>query len=594
MPPKKKLPYEPCWTRFGKGGQKYVVCATSKGQKGTYKSKKPKPAPPKPKPAPPKPKPAPPKPKPKPKPKKEKKKVRFAPEPPKPKPKPKPKPPPPKPKPKPKPKPAPPKPKPKPKPAPPPEPKPKKEEKGKGKDSTHIHKDLYVVYGHWTDKTYRKEEDKSKGIAFYRRKNLLYTDPRGGNAVMKIEDEDDEGDLNATPIVHFTYFGVKFFPFRRVNGRELDPDIVNLEPATDRFHKEPIRKDGEAKVGKKESKEKVEPPLPPRPPPKKTEPKKVPTKSQAEQQKVPSGEKVGKLMEVILKKDPIRWACYGGSAIYIYLKILAKHTNDCVFGFGSADASLEAGAFPSVASKFFSTAGGGTRDSMFGMNVRMANKPEVQKRLLEQYRKCKRNGKILCVPYFKTTHANMIIFNFHTDTIEYYEPHGTGTKPFENSIKRITQYFNKNGEKMNYSLSADTCPSIGFPAQVRMMYGLQRLEHTNKIERDPAQKAETGGFCCMWSFLHMDYRLAHPKQPPNAMANELVQMAKKDPDNFYRQYIRGYTDNLLKEMYDAVGEANVRTVMGRTVRKAQIKAAYNKLDPLIEKLWKEAGGKFKK
>ena len=547
MPPKKKLPYEPCWTRFGKGGQKYVVCATSKGQKGTYKSKKPKPAPPKPKPAPPKPKPPPPKPKPKPKP------------------------------------------------APPPEPKPKKEEKGKGKDSTHIHKDLYVVYGHWTDKTYRKEEDKSKGIAFYRRKNLLYTDPRGGNAVMKIEDEDDdEGDLNATPIVHFTYFGVKFFPFRRVNGRELDPDIVNLEPAIGRFHKEPIRKDGEAKVGKKESKEKVEPPLPPRPPPKKTEPKKVPTKSQAEQQKVPSGEKVGKLMEVILKKDPIRWACYGGSAIYIYLKILAKHTNDCVFGFGSADASLEAGAFPSVASKFFSTAGGGTRDSMFGMNVRMANKPEVQKRLLEQYRKCKRNGKILCVPYFKTTHANMIIFNFHTDTIEYYEPHGTGTKPFENSIKRITQYFNKNGEKMNYSLSADTCPSIGFPAQVRMMYGLQRLEHTNKIERDPAQKAETGGFCCMWSFLHMDYRLAHPKQPPNAMANELVQMAKKDPDNFYRQYIRGYTDNLLKEMYDAVGEANVRTVMGRTVRKAQIKAAYNKLDPLIEKLWKEAGGKFKK
>lgn len=561
MPPKKKLPYEPCWTRFGKGGQKYVVCATSKGQKGTYKSKKPKKEEPKPKPAP---KPAPPKPKPKPKPKKEKKKVRFAPEPPKPKPKPKPKPAPP----------------PKPKPAPP---KPKPEPKKKEKDSTHIHKDLYVVVGHWTDKTLRNEEDKSEGIGFYRRKNLLYTDPRGGNAVIKIDQEDDsDGELETHPIVHFTYFGVKFFPMRYPSGQEKMFDRVDLIPAKD--FDGVIRKDGEAKVGRKESKEKEEP--------KKTEPKKVPTKSV--EPKVPTGEKVGKLMEVILKKDPIRWACYGGSAIYIYLKILAKHTNDCVFGFGSADASLEAGAFPSVASKFFSTAGGGTRDSMFGMNVRMANKPEVQKRLLEQYRKCKRNGKILCVPYFKTTHANMIIFNFHTDTIEYYEPHGTGTKPFENSIKRITQYFNKNGEKMTYSLSADTCPSIGFPAQVRMMYGLQRLEHTRLIERDPAQKAETGGFCCMWSFLHMDYRLAHPKQPPNAMANELVQMAKKDPDNFYRQYIRGYTDNLLKEMYDAVGEANVRTVMGRTVRKAQIKAAYNKLDPLIEKLWKEAGGKFKK
>tara|TARA_Y100000361_G_C11033466_1_gene276061 strand:- start:433 stop:711 length:279 start_codon:yes stop_codon:yes gene_type:complete len=92
----------------------------------------------------------------------------------------------------------------------------------------------------------------------------------------------------------------------------------------------------------------------------------------------------------------------------------------------------------------------------------------------------------------------------------------------------------------------------------------------------------------------MDYRLSHPRQPPNAMANELVQLAKKDPNNFYRQYIRGYTDTLLKEMYDAVGEGNVRSVMGRNVRKANIRAAYRAFDPLIEKLWKEAGGKFKK
>jgi len=34
--------------------------------------------------------------------------------------------------------------------------------------------------------------------------------------------------------------------------------------------------------------------------------------------------------------------------------------------------------------------------------------------------------------------------------------------------------------------------------------------------------------------------------------------------------------------------------MGRSVRQAQIRAAYTKLDPLIEKLWKAAGGKFKK
>ena len=38
-PRRQKKPSQ-CWERTGKMGQKYVVCDTSKGQKGVYKPKK--------------------------------------------------------------------------------------------------------------------------------------------------------------------------------------------------------------------------------------------------------------------------------------------------------------------------------------------------------------------------------------------------------------------------------------------------------------------------------------------------------------------------------------------------------------------------
>jgi len=342
-----------------------------------------------------------------------------------------------------------------------------------------------------------------------------------------------------------------------------------------------VREVGREQIAKK-NKKKADYTAPPPPPP--------PPKPKAEA----SGG--GTLMKIILKQDPIRWACFGGSAIYIYLKILAKHKNDCIFGFGSADATTAAGAMTlptPLHSISFNTAGGGTRDWAFGLNLRMSRKPEVQDRLLTQYRKCKKNGKILCVPYFKASHANMIIFNIHTNTIEYYEPHGEGTKPFENAVKSIAKYFTRNGEKMGVSLSADTCPNFVEGWRKRLM-GLQSLEHGKRQRTIPEQKAETGGFCCMWSFLHMDYRLSHPTKPPNAMANELVQLAKKNPEDFERKYIRGYTHDLLKEMYDHMGEDTIRSIMGRkdAARTRARTGVKLKLDSFIEKLWVKAGGKL--
>ena len=47
---------------------------------------------------------------------------------------------------------------------------------------------------------------------------------------------------------------------------------------------------------------------------------------------------------------------------------------------------------------------------------------------------------------------------------------------------------------------------------------------------------DTGGFCCMWSFLQMDFRLKNPELPPNELANRLVKMIKGDPEEFFRNY----------------------------------------------------------
>ena len=239
---------------------------------------------------------------------------------------------------------------------------------------------------------------------------------------------------------------------------------------------------------------------------------------------------------------------------------------------------------------------------------------------MEKYEECAKNNKIFCMPIFKSNHANMLVFNHHLNQLEYYEPHGTATAPFTNAVKKIVEYFNRHGakgsfaKKIKFSGSDDTCPNFS-PEIIKewnamrihireerkfnkkgkaqnLKSGLQVLEHRGTEEQQkqrgttPRGKKfkDTAGYCCMWSFLHMDYRLKHPTLPPNELATQLVQLARKNPREFFRNYIRGYTDDIFQTLIDKIGRENLHELNKRTT------SAISKYNEIINKMYQDATG----
>ena len=103
---------------------------------------------------------------------------------------------------------------------------------------------------------------------------------------------------------------------------------------------------------------------------------------------------------------------------------------------------------------------------------------------------------------------------------------------------------------------------------------------------------EPNGYCCMWSFLYMDYRLKNPTLPANELSNQLIKLAEKNPKTFFRNYIRGYTNDLLENLIDKIGIARLRSVnhdKGRN-NNEQRKFLSALILPTIKKMWKEAVG----
>ena len=73
-----------------------------------------------------------------------------------------------------------------------------------------------------------------------------------------------------------------------------------------------------------------------------------------------------------------------------------------------------------------------------------------------------------------------------------------------------------------------------------------------EVERSKTGIKDTGGFCCIWTFLHMEYRLKYPNLPPNELGNRLLKELKTDEGGFnrtrVRNIIRGYTQTLISKL----------------------------------------------
>lgn len=243
--------------------------------------------------------------------------------------------------------------------------------------------------------------------------------------------------------------------------------------------------------------------------------------------------------------DPIDYVCTAQISKMITRYLLKKYNNTCVFMGGD----------------FFTISG-------------LKSKIDL---ILNQYKECAAQGLLLCimVDIENGAHRNILIFNPILNTIEYYEPHGTVQKSegIFDFILTLEEYFNSHGVYINADLdfSIKACPIITSPKDA---IGIQHYEKINiygesdyyhapdsliDIQTNPYKSKlfvqESHGFCCIWSWLVMEFRILYPKETIETYGRILKKLLdpRIEADGVFRarslnSFIRGYTFELMKNI----------------------------------------------
>ena len=273
------------------------------------------------------------------------------------------------------------------------------------------------------------------------------------------------------------------------------------------------------------------------------------------------------------KGKPVNFNCWAEINAYIYLHILNKHKKTCCVSNIITDWRNPSDIIliknKNALEKSNIIENSRNHSINFALTPNLIKKQRVKKILLTKYESCCKNNKLLCVPFIilNGEHANMLIFNHKLKQLERYEPHGEKTlidtnlkEEIDDILNDLVIFFKRNGKtkfttNFKFSPSIDTCPVI--PKNIRETYiskvGLQVFDGTAKQKRQTSKILkktfqDPGGFCCMWSYLYMDYRLYNPTIPSNELGTRLLQKFKEDPYVLLRKYIRGYTQGILNDL----------------------------------------------
>ena len=369
-----------------------------------------------------------------------------------------------------------------------------------------------------------------------------------------------------------------------------------------------------------------EPPeKPKKPKPKKPKPKPIPKPSKVippipEPKKDHTIEEIAKEILQFERGKPVNFICWNSMSIFLYLYILSKHKNDCVIDILTPSINQ----LPDSIQTIWKDGGNIFSNSQIGVSFKMLKIEEIKEKLYNKYIECAKNNKLLVIPLNLIGHQNMLIFNYKLLQIERYEPHGIGTQGKDNKvndgyIKNLVNFFInkkkdfKGGSKeiedynkfitpsFRFSPSLESCPKIpeNFKkyAEIRrdamnQNKGLQSFDGTSKQMKEKQIEEITGiiytdpgGFCCMWSYLQMDFRLSNPKLQPNELGNKIIEKYKDNPAQLIRNFIRGYTYDIMKKLSDLLGGEDV---LVKLLKPSSEFALKKKFTEIIRKFWVDA------
>ena len=186
---------------------------------------------------------------------------------------------------------------------------------------------------------------------------------------------------------------------------------------------------------------------------------------------------------------------------------------------------------------------------------------EVAKKIAEGIVRCKKRGKVVAVAYILQNHFNLLIFNYHRNEVERFEPHGGATgsskaginKVDGNMDKFVKSYLNpalkKLGQpEMKYVSLPQSCPKPAIGQS--KWYGLQSLfakapkRGTTKIigylkGNKPVKidVADPNGWCVAWGAFYLDQRLKNLKASSKELKKILFDTFTKYPDSIKQRNV---------------------------------------------------------
>jgi hypothetical protein len=117
-------------------------------------------------------------------------------------------------------------------------------------------------------------------------------------------------------------------------------------------------------------------------------------------------------------------------------------------------------------------------------------------------------------------HANMLIYDKLTHSLERYEPHGQVTPSkfnpelLDTQLEKFFSVVIPNSKKLEYFPPSSYCPR----------HGPQLFE---KISREKLGVPIKKGFCSVWSFVYANYRLRFPDKKRDVIATYLSESIRK-------------------------------------------------------------------
>ena len=133
----------------------------------------------------------------------------------------------------------------------------------------------------------------------------------------------------------------------------------------------------------------------------------------------------------------------------------------------------------------------------------------------------------------KSAHLNTFIYNKKTKDLEYFEPHGLFYSNEFRKRKTICQLVKQDLKSKGLDIKRIIYIN-------RYLFGPQ---HYNHAEFMHVCKGDPEGFCQVWSFWFIDYRVKHYEQAAVQLATKFTKELQKDKLSF-KSFIRNYGEQI--------------------------------------------------